>query len=286
MSVLRVGYLNVNSLPNCKFIQMLGLLGTEFDFLIVAEHWYEKHLLRLANPAVVGTSVLPVGYAKKHEKGRKGGGIYVLASDFWRSRVLEVKGDQYSVFIRVQGFSFIGVYFPPATLSCAAMQLILNGFPLVDIVLGDINTRFEGDRQQGVGANRYVIIFLTSGFPPPCPPSFTTTSPILIFFRSYTLFSSIPLLFPHLLSPFTFITTYHIGLFTTYPYSCFTTLPFHHNALWHLYLIFFTTYTLIFFTTSPSPFFHHFSPTLFHHISDFTFSPHTTIFFTLLTKTG
>lgn len=143
---LRIGYVNVNSLPDSKFHRLLGMLGNRFDFLFLAEHWYEKHLARLGNPAVVGSSVLPAGYAKRHEKGRLGGGIYVLASDFWRSRVLEVKGNQYSVFVRVKGLSFVGVYFPPATLSAVDMRDVLNGFPSVDLVLGDVNTRFVEDK--------------------------------------------------------------------------------------------------------------------------------------------
>lgn len=147
---LRVGYVNVNSLGDDKFFHLLTMLETRFDFLILAEHWYEKHLMRLGNLAVVGTSILPDGYAKKHAKGRLGGGIYVLASDFWRSRVLEVKGSQYSVFVRVAGFTFIGVYFPPLTMSCVEMEQVLNGFPIVDLVLGDINTRFLDNRRRGV----------------------------------------------------------------------------------------------------------------------------------------
>lgn len=122
MSQLLVGYLNVNSLPDSKFFQMLGMLGTEFDFSVIAEHWSEKHWMRMANPPVVGTSVLPAGYVKKHEKGQQGGGIYVSASDFWRFRGMEVKGDQYSVFIRVPGFSFIGVDFPATTPPWEAMR--------------------------------------------------------------------------------------------------------------------------------------------------------------------
>lgn len=152
---IRIGYVNVNSLGNDKFIHMLGMLGKRFDFLFLAEHWYEKHLSRLANIAVIGTTILPVGYAKKHQKGRLGGGIYVLASDVWRSRVLEVKGDQYSVFIRVSGFSFVGVYFPPFTLSSVGVEGVLNGLPAVDVMLGDINTRFIGDFKGGSRANRY-----------------------------------------------------------------------------------------------------------------------------------
>lgn len=142
---IRIGYVNVNSLPDDKLHHLLGMLGTLFDFLFVAEHWYEKHLERLGNCAIVCSSVLPATYEKKHMKGRKGGGIYLLASDFWRSRVLEAKGDQFSIFVRVQGFSFIGVYFPPSSLSCITMKSILDGFPLVDCLLGDINTRFVGD---------------------------------------------------------------------------------------------------------------------------------------------
>lgn len=143
MSV-RIGYVNVNSLPESKFNLLLRLLNTHFDFLFVAEHWYEKHVQRLANPAVIGTTVLPSGYSGTHAKGRMGGGVYLLASLFWKSRVLEVVGDQFGIVARLKGFSFAGVYYPPYSMSCDAMESHLKCLPVVDLLLGDINTRFDG----------------------------------------------------------------------------------------------------------------------------------------------
>lgn len=143
MSV-RIGYVNVNSLPESKFRLLLGFLVSRFDFLFVAEHWYEKHVERLANPAVIGATVLPSGYGGTHARGRMGGGVYLLASAFWKSRVLQVVGDQFGIVVRLKGVSFAGVYYPPYSLSCDAMESHLGGLPAVDLLLGDINTRFDG----------------------------------------------------------------------------------------------------------------------------------------------
>jgi len=47
-----IGYMNANSLCDRKFAQAIHLLETSFDFLFIAEHWYQHHQSRLLHPLV------------------------------------------------------------------------------------------------------------------------------------------------------------------------------------------------------------------------------------------
>lgn len=134
----------MNSLLESKFRLLLGFLGSRYDFLFIAEHWYDKHRERLTNPAVIGTTVLPSGYGGTHAWGRMSGGVYLLAPAFWRTRVLQVVRDQFRIVVLLKGLSFAGVYYPPYSLSCDAMECHLGGLLAVDLLLGDINTHFDG----------------------------------------------------------------------------------------------------------------------------------------------
>ncbi|KAH0605309.1 uncharacterized protein H6S33_004531 [Morchella sextelata] len=125
------------------------MLEHDYDFLFLAEHWYTNHSSRMSNPAVIGTTILPISTISEKKKGRFSGGIYLLASQWWRNKVLKVEGTQHTLIAWLEGVTFAGVYFPPTTMNASDVQIQLAALPVIDILLGDINIRFGDQKKVG-----------------------------------------------------------------------------------------------------------------------------------------
>jgi len=135
----RVGYLNANSLPDGKFAKAIGLLEKSFDFLFIAEHWYQHQKSRLCHPLVHSSTLRPTSLSAQ---GRHHGGLYLLATQSASTLIQSTTSTQHSIKVSIPGFTFAGVYYPPYSLSPVNIHDDLKQIDCVDLLIGDINTRF------------------------------------------------------------------------------------------------------------------------------------------------
>jgi len=140
-----IGYVNANSLPDGKFAQAVCLLEKYFDFLFIAEHWYQHHDARLAHPLIFCSTTLPLSINETLPRGRQHGGIYLLVRPHFRSLIQTTTSSQYSITVSLPGFRFAAVYYPPYSLLEQNLKTNLNQIGPVDLLLGDINTKFQSN---------------------------------------------------------------------------------------------------------------------------------------------
>jgi len=137
-----IGYVNANSLPDGKFAQAVGLFEKMFDFLFIAEHWYQHHESRLANPLVYCSTSLPLQSSKTPSRGRQHGGIYLLVKPHIRSLIQSTSCSTYSISVSIPGFRFAAVYYPPYSISEETLATNISELGPLHLLLGDINTKF------------------------------------------------------------------------------------------------------------------------------------------------
>jgi len=140
-----IGYVNTNSLPDRKFAQAVCPLKKSFAFLFVAEHWYQHHDARLAHPLIFCSTTLPLLINQTLPCGRQHGGIYLLVRPHFRSLIQTTTSSQYSITVALPGFCFAAVYYPPYLLSEQNLKTNLNLMGPVDLLLSDINTKFQSN---------------------------------------------------------------------------------------------------------------------------------------------
>ena len=103
-----IGYVNANSLDDGKFAQAVGLLEKSFDFLFIAEHWYQHHETRLAHPLVHSSTTRRTKPSQRPLKGRDHGGIYLLVKPYLRSQIQQTTCSNHSITISLPGLRFSG----------------------------------------------------------------------------------------------------------------------------------------------------------------------------------
>ena len=139
----RIGYLNANSLPDGKFAQAVSLLETSFDFLFIAEHWYQYHESRLGHPLIHSSTHWPAILSSARNTGRQHGGIYLLANRSSQLAIQSTTCTEHSIVVSLPNFGFAGVYYPPYSLTNTNLEADLTQIRSVDHLVGDINTRFS-----------------------------------------------------------------------------------------------------------------------------------------------
>ena len=137
-----IGYINANSLPDRKFAQAICLLEKTFDILFIAEHWFQHHELRLSHPLVYCSTSLPPRSSTRPLRGRHHGGIYLLVKQHIRPLIQSTTSSQHSITVTLPGFHFAAVYYPPFSIQEEAIKQSLQQIGPVDLLLGDINTKF------------------------------------------------------------------------------------------------------------------------------------------------
>ena len=110
---IRVGYVNVQGLSVASWRACCALLHHTFDYLFVAETWFVDHARHSQDRRFVTSTKL----GPANRRGRHRGGIYLLGTHDAHSRVAGIVVTEYSITFSCDGRSFLGVYFPPATLS-------------------------------------------------------------------------------------------------------------------------------------------------------------------------
>jgi hypothetical protein len=114
-----------------------------FDYLFVLETWYVDHAVRRLDPRVIATTdVLP---GPLLPSGHRPGGIMLLSSP--RSRGW-LRGDPtvsggHAVTIPTCYGRLTGVYLPPS-LTPVEVEGVLHTVADSDVVVGNVNVRFEG----------------------------------------------------------------------------------------------------------------------------------------------
>jgi hypothetical protein len=135
----RVGYVNINGLADDKWECLTKLLHSTFDFLFLAETWYVGHRRRVRDRRLVASTPFPLAPLAK---GRRGGGIYLLATESARSMIVgDPQVTDLTIRLEVAGMSIAAVYLPPA-LSAHEVQSTLDSLTGTSIILGDVNARF------------------------------------------------------------------------------------------------------------------------------------------------
>jgi len=138
-----IGHMNANSLYGRKFAQGIRLLETSFDFLFIAEHWYQHHDSRLSHPLVHCSTTLPPRPPNSLLCACHHCGIYLLVKPHLRSIIQHTTLSTYSIIVSLPGFPFAGIYYPPFSLSEQTLQTNLNQIGPLDLLLGDKNTKFQ-----------------------------------------------------------------------------------------------------------------------------------------------
>jgi len=138
-----IGYMNANSLCDRKFAQAIHHLETSFDVLFIAEHWYQHHQSRLLHPLVHCSTTLSPRPPNSPLCCSHHGGIYLLVKPHLRSIIQHTTLSTYSITVSLPGFCFAVVYYPPFSMSEQTLQTNLNQIGALDLLLGDINTRFQ-----------------------------------------------------------------------------------------------------------------------------------------------
>jgi hypothetical protein len=135
----RVGYVNINGLADDKWECLTKLLHSTFDFLFLAETWYVGHRRRVRDRRLVASTPFPLAPLAK---GRRGGGIYLLATESARSMIVgEPQVTDLTIRLEVAGMSIAAVYFLPA-LFAHEVQSTLDSLTCTSIIFGDVNARF------------------------------------------------------------------------------------------------------------------------------------------------
>jgi len=137
-----IGYVNANSLNDGKFAQAVRLLEKSFDFLFIAEHWYQHHESRLAHPLVHSSTISRQKPTKQPLKGHDHGGIYLLVKPHLRSLIQQTTCTSHSITVTIPGLRFAAVYYPPDSITDQDIIHDLREIGSIDFLVGDINTRF------------------------------------------------------------------------------------------------------------------------------------------------
>lgn len=151
----KIGYINTNSLPDRKFAQAVSLLDKSFDFLFLSEHWYQNHHSRLAHPSVLASTEYYTTTKLQQHRSRPCGGIYILAMRELHHAIVHISTTTHSITVQLANLRFAAVYYPPKSITLNEIENDLNIIGDVDILLGDINTRFTQfhDPNSGNSAN-------------------------------------------------------------------------------------------------------------------------------------
>jgi hypothetical protein len=134
----------VQGLPYHKWKAVIRLVDDGvFDYLFVLETWYVDHAVRRLDPGVIATTDVPPGPSLP--SGYRPGRIMLLGSPRSRSWL---RGDpavsgEYTVMIPTCYGRLAGVYLPPS-LTPLEVEAILQTVADSDVVVGDMNVRFEG----------------------------------------------------------------------------------------------------------------------------------------------
>src|ERR1700743_584832 len=108
----RIGYLNANSLQDGKFAQVVSLLKTSFDFLFIAEHWYQHHKPRLDHPLIHSSTDWSAIPSSARITGHQHGGIYLLTNRSPLSAIQSTTCTKHSIVVSLPKLQFAGVYYP------------------------------------------------------------------------------------------------------------------------------------------------------------------------------
>ena len=113
-----------------------------FDYLFVLETWYVEHAVRRVDPRVIATTDIP---SSPPTSGHHPGGIMLLGTPRARGwlRGPAVSCGQEAITIPTSHGRLTGVYLPPR-LSPEEVKVVLDAMTESDIILGDVNTRFDG----------------------------------------------------------------------------------------------------------------------------------------------
>lgn len=122
---------------------MIRLIDDDvFDYLFVLETWYVEHAVRCVDPRVIAATDIP---SSPPMPGHHPGGIMLLGTPRVRGwlRGPAVLCGQEAITVPASHGRLTGVYLPPR-LSPEQVKVALDAIVDSDIILGDINTRFDG----------------------------------------------------------------------------------------------------------------------------------------------
>ena len=113
-----------------------------FDYLFVLETWYVEHAVRCVDPRVIAATDIP---SSPPTSGHHPGRIMLLGTPRARGwlRGPAVSCRQEAITIPTSHSRLTGVYLPPR-LSPEQVKVALDAIVDSDIILSDINTRFDG----------------------------------------------------------------------------------------------------------------------------------------------
>jgi hypothetical protein len=113
-----------------------------FDYLFILETWYVEHDIRRGDPMIIATTDIP---PSPSISGHHPGGIMLLGTPQARGwlRGPVVLCGQEAITVPTSHGRLTGVYLPPR-LSAERVKMTLDAIVDSDIILGDVNTRFDG----------------------------------------------------------------------------------------------------------------------------------------------
>ena len=114
-----------------------------FDYLFVLETWYVDHAVCWLDPRVIAATDVPPGPSLP--SSHRPGGIVLLGSPQSRSWLQgdPVASGGHAITIPTCYSRLTGIYLPPS-LTPLEVEAILHTAADSDVIIGDVNVRFEG----------------------------------------------------------------------------------------------------------------------------------------------
>jgi hypothetical protein len=139
--MIKIGYFNIRGLTQPKLYACVSLIDSGlFDILILAEHWFPITFPYMQHPYcfIESKYIRP-----ENPTGRATGGVLVLVNPLFQSFITQRQIFFNAVCLSFDSFTLAGVYLPPS-LSIPELARFVDTLPYHDVLVGDINCRFEG----------------------------------------------------------------------------------------------------------------------------------------------
>src|SRR5579859_17280 len=139
--MIKLGYVNIQGLNESKFQSCISFLDSGlFDLLFLAEHWFVKSFSYRQHSYCIAESSFDPSFA---HTAHTQGGILVMAHPRVSNSIQYFSSSVHSVLIRITSVDILAVYLPPSIVG-PQLLAILATLPPADVLVGDINCRFDG----------------------------------------------------------------------------------------------------------------------------------------------
>ena len=140
--MMKLGYINILGLNESKFQSCISFLDSGlFDILFLAEHWFVRNFSYRQHPYCIAESSFDPSFVRTGAHTQ--GGILVMAHPRVSNLIQSFSCSVHYIVLRITSINILAVYFPPSLIG-SQLQATLATLPPTDVLVGDINCRFDG----------------------------------------------------------------------------------------------------------------------------------------------